>query len=68
MSYCTILTDGMPHRYYATKEAALKAAQRHFARTHEGVEVVWCKDGSPKMWLAYVTLLGVEKTEYWVAE
>jgi hypothetical protein len=63
---CTILSDGAPHRYYPTKEAALTAAKAHFARTGEGVEVAWCKDyGNPKLWLAYVTPLGVELTEFW---
>lgn len=66
MTYCTILTDGAPHRFYNTKEAALAAGKKHYARTGEGVEIVWCKDGNvPKVWVAYVTPLGVEKTEYW---
>jgi hypothetical protein len=66
--YCTILTNGAPHRYYSTKEAALKAAKAHYARTREGVEIAWCQEtGNPKVWLAYVTPLGVEKTEHWIA-
>lgn len=66
--YCTILTDGRPYRRYATKGAALLAAKRHHRLTGEGVEVAWCRDGTPKVWLAYVTALGVETTAYWEGE
>jgi hypothetical protein len=65
MAYCTILTDGKPLRFYPSKEAALRAAKRHFTRTQEGVEVVWCKDGVPKVWLAFVTPLGTELSSWW---
>jgi hypothetical protein len=61
--FCTILSGGTPHRFYPSREAALKAAERHYRRTGEGVEIAWCRDGAPKVWVAYVTMLGVEFTD-----
>lgn len=67
MRYMLIASEGERLcRRYATKEAALAAAQRHLARIGEGTEVVWCDDtGKPKVWMAYVTPLGVEYTQFW---
>jgi len=56
-AFCTIRSDGtgVPHRYYATKEAALRAARRLARRSGVRIEVAWCKDpGNPKLWLAFV--------------
>ena len=69
--HCTIITEGhgSPHRYYQSREGALKAAIRHHAQTGESVEVAWCRErDNPKVWLAFVTAEGVTKTEYWISE
>ena len=65
MTYCTILSDGTgaPHRQYPTREAALTAARRLHRRRGVAVEVAWCRAGVPKLWLAFVTLDGIARTE-----
>jgi hypothetical protein len=68
--FCTIKTAGYgsPHRHYLTKQAALKAAQRHCRQHGEAMEVAWCKTGdpsNPKLWLAYVTTDGTRFTDSW---
>lgn len=53
------------HRCYATKQQALRGAQRRHRRFGDSVDVVWCRDGIPKVWLAHVTAEGVRYTEAW---
>ena len=69
--HCIIITGsyGSPHRYYRSQDAALAAAVRHNKRTHEAIEVAWCKyRNNPKLWLAYVDADGtVRKTDSWHA-
>lgn len=58
--------DGVPHRYYATREAALAAAKRLHRRCREAIEVVWCRErGNPKLWLAMVDADGVTYDDLW---
>jgi hypothetical protein len=53
---------------HLTKEGALRAAQRRFARVGGQQEVVWLNDaGRPKLWLAFVSPAGVNKTTAWGA-
>jgi len=47
--------SGAVHRFYETQEAALRAARQRSRRTGDGVDVVLCKDRSPKLWLFKVT-------------
>lgn len=70
LAFCTILADpaqGRPLRYYADKEAALRAARRRCAKTGESMEVAWCgyPNGNAKVWLAFIRGREVELTRYW---
>lgn len=67
MSYCIIISDHKPHRFYATKQRARDAAKRLAKRTGITIEVVWCNDQSnPKLWLAMVDPNGaVTYDEHW---
>lgn len=60
-----LTVKGLKTRRYADKDAALLAARRAARRTAETISVVWLRDGSPKVWLAYVTAESVQKTEFW---
>lgn len=67
--YCTIIVNGygFPHRFYATKELGLAAAKRLNRRAGCAVDVAWCRDGNPKVWVAYVATDGkVTRTGGWI--
>lgn len=63
--FALLTVEGLNSRRYADKDAALLAARRAARRTAETISVVWLRDGSPKVWLAYVTAESVQKTEFW---
>jgi hypothetical protein len=72
MAYCTIIhgRNGAPYRWYGDKETALRSATRRvrdLARVgvDETIDVVWARDGVPKVWLACVTPEGVQRTKHW---
>lgn len=66
MSYCTIIVDGLgrPHRFYADKFAAVRAAGRLARRVGGPVDVAWCRDGVPKFWVAHISRVRVFRTHW----
>ena len=67
--YCTIITNGygLPHRFHATQEQGLVSAKGLNRRNGCAVEVSWCRDGVPKVWVAYVATDGkVTRTGAWI--
>ena len=51
---------------FRSREAALRCAKRAVERDGGTADVVWLKDGVPKLWLALVSEGGISLTEHWV--
>ncbi len=70
--FCIIVQNAFarPYRFYTTRDAALRAAQRVVRRHKYPVHVAWCKPGygppNPKVWMAFVSPeTGTYRTDYW---
>lgn len=65
-SFAVLSAEGRILGFYETRERALRGARNQHTRLGGNVQVVWCKDGVPKLWLAFVSDDGVSLTASWV--
>lgn len=58
--------DRLQANWFRDPKFALRSAQERVRRKScKQAAVVWCTNGVPKMWLAYVDEFGTQKTNYW---